>query len=251
MKTAAWALVCAVFATPMVGIAQTNSRQGDFSSLLDDALEHYEKGRYAEAIRSFKAAYDIDPKPNLLYNIARSHEKALEREAAIVAYRRFIDLPGTTAELRAKALDAIEALEREREARSRAALSRAPAPQPAAENVSVARPPEPRSRAAEWTLIGGGAVVAAVGGVFGILALEDERALEQARNDRSPLVERERLSSSTRDKALAADVLIGVGAASAVIGALLFAFTGHEESIAVSPTAPGDGGAGIAVAGRF
>jgi len=37
--------------------------------------EYYEQGRYKEAVEEFQKAYDLDPRPLLLYNIAQAYEK--------------------------------------------------------------------------------------------------------------------------------------------------------------------------------
>ncbi len=208
-------------------LAQTD----DFKALVDQGLEHYKNRRYEDAVISFESAYKLRQEPELIYNIARAHEKALKREDAIAAYERFLGLPGTTAELRTKALQALEALRAEKVAMDRAKVppvSPPPptvAPPPPATGI-VARP-EPKSRALEWGLIGGGGVLVATGAVFGVLALDS-----QSKFDEAPSVE---LRDQAKQRALIADVCIGTGIVAAGIGAVLF-LMGDDEPVAFSPT---------------
>ena len=97
--------------------------QDGFRELVDKGLELYTQKKYDEAIKNFEQAYTLRAEPELVYNIARAHEKSLRRAEAIAAYEKFVNLPGTTAELRTKALNAMEALRAEQ-----AALDRAKAP---------------------------------------------------------------------------------------------------------------------------
>jgi hypothetical protein len=75
--------------------------------------------------------------------------------------------------------------------------------------------PEPRaSGPLPWILIGGGAGVAAIGGVVGLMALGDAGNAAVA-DDES--------AEAARKKALVADIAIGVGAVSAAVGVVLLA----------------------------
>jgi hypothetical protein len=169
-----------------------------------------------------------------------------------------VELPGTTAELRSKALDALEALRRERAALERAEASPPLASEtpsgptaPASNVATTAARSGGSSRALEWTLLGGGAAVAGAGAVFGLLALDEESKLEDARARGADASELQDLADTTERNALVADVLYGVGAASALTGIILFLATGDGESdMAVGPQMLGDGG-GLRVSGRF
>jgi len=52
--------------------------------------QHYDAGKYREAITSFQAAAAIQGSPLLDYNIGRCHEKLGQLEAAIAAFRRYL-----------------------------------------------------------------------------------------------------------------------------------------------------------------
>lgn len=236
-----------------------------FDALVDRAVAHYRAGRFEQAATDFEAAYAIDPQPELIYNQARAYEKALRTEDAIAAYARFIELPGTTAELRALALDSMAALEREAEARerrsARAEVPPAPSPpasppaaRPAAPSAGVRAPAvEPRGtdRTAEWVLLGAGAALAVGGGVMGALALDRKTAFDDAVAARAPVAEVEELRDEASRNASIADGLLVAGAAVGVTGLVLFLVRGDDaESVSVAPFAA-ETGAGVVLGGPF
>ncbi|MCK6551605.1 hypothetical protein L6R52_37580 [Myxococcota bacterium] len=241
--------------SPTPAVAQT-AEAPTFESYVADALEHYKNRRYPEAIVAFEKAYELRAEPELVYNIARSYEKSLKRAEAIAAYERFLGLPGTTAELRASALSAQDALRKEQETLRRrdqqkaTAATATPEPKLDAQPATTARAtvaPEAPSRTLEWVLIGGGLTVAAAGGVFTGLAFRSHADFEAA-TDRSAQIE---LRDETNRNALVADVLVGAGAVSVAVGLALFLFTGDTPAdVALAPTVGSDG-AGLTFAGRF
>jgi hypothetical protein len=67
-----------------------------------DARVHYEAGkaafgdgRYKDAIHELQIAYDLDPNPALIYNIARAYEEDLQLDKALTLFRQFADGAGT------------------------------------------------------------------------------------------------------------------------------------------------------------
>lgn len=224
-----------------------------FEVLVEEALRAYEAGDFARAIERFEAAYARKPNPTLIFNIARSHEKALEPERAIEGYERYLRLQGTTAALRARALDALGGLRREQVARARMEGS---ATRRAGPDLSLRR--RPPDRTLEWSLIGGGAVLGGLGAVFGVLAWDANAELDRARTARRPTEDQQLLADETTRNAFLADVLVGTGIASAVTGVVLFVLrsdrrSGHDTGapdLTVGPLAP-DGGSGLVVSGRF
>jgi len=121
----------------MGGLAQARNR-----TPADEAKEQYERGivaynleRFDDAIAAFTRAYELDPAPTLLFNIAQSRWKKGENERALFYYRRYLEAdPG--AENRAT----VEARIRELEAARRAPVAAPPAPVPV---VAPAAPPPP------------------------------------------------------------------------------------------------------------
>ena len=248
-------LAAAVVISTPPALAQAD----DFRALVDQGMQAYRNRRYADAITAFESAFAIRREPELVYNIARAHEKSLNSQKALQTYERFLSLQGTTAELRAKALSAVEAIRAEQSARARAAARQAappPASPPRGESRAAAGndgalelragPPSP-SRALEWTLIGGGVAIAAAGGVFAVLAAMDNSTFEDSDTDPTRLPE---LKDSIDRNALIADILVPVGLVTAGIGTILYLTTGNEEGVALAPMAAPDG-AGLAVSGNF
>ena len=63
-----------------------------------DAQEHFKRGvklynlgHFQEAIPEFEKAYDFDPQPILLFNIAQSHRQNGNKERALFFYRRYLE----------------------------------------------------------------------------------------------------------------------------------------------------------------
>jgi hypothetical protein len=129
------------------------------------------------------------------------------------------------------------------------------------ERSRIGRP----QRIAGIAIIGGGALIAGLGGVFAGLAKSDYDDLKQKCEDeydteRCPPDFQEGAKDDIRGKALAADILFGVGAAAVVAGVITLVRApswekqqeegGAAASVAVAPT--GDGrGAVLGVAGSW
>jgi tetratricopeptide (TPR) repeat protein len=64
---------------------------GDARSQYDEGRRAYNLGQFDRAIAAFTRAYDRDPAPILLFNIAQSHWKKGEKERAVFFYRRYLD----------------------------------------------------------------------------------------------------------------------------------------------------------------
>lgn len=248
-------MLVAALAVSTVAGADAYAQNEDFNAVVQEGMRHYRARQYDQAIDKFEAAYAISPQPELIYNVARAYEKGLKRDEAMAAYERFLSLPGTTADLRAKALRSLNALRQEKAA-MQAANNPPPPPAtaaapPPAGGVQTAAPRAERSRTLEWVLIGGGLAVAAAGGVFGVLALQADSDFDDAKaaNPADPTLADKK--KTVDDRALAADVLVGVGAVSAVAGIILFLATGDDDgNVAVAPTV-GPDYAGIGFSGRF
>ncbi len=252
MKTGcmiAIAIALAAAPTPTVR-AQSADAAPTYDEHLDAGLAHYEARRYAEAARSFRAAFDLRPEPDLMYNVARSLERSLEREDAIAAYDQFLTLSGTTSEMRARARDARDSLRRELNAMN-APDPVVPDPVDDPEPVDTGAtgevqhpdpplPEEPSSplRPVGWSLLGVGAAAAIAGGVFGGLALSANSDFDDA-TDRDEQV---RLRDDVNQYALLADVLVGGGVALAVVGIVLVVLgksdldeTNTQASLEIAP----------------
>ncbi len=249
-------VLCAQVAAVAPAFAQ------DFDSLVSQAMTHYQANEFLQAIEDFEAAYLIKQQPELIYNIARSYEKALRQEQALEAYERFVKLPGTTAQLRTKALSAIAALKAERAARTEANRPAVAPSNPQVLNDRSVRPSgtvsgnvgEEPSRTLEWTLVAGGAAVAAAGGVFAGLAFSSNSDFDAEKtktpSDQNRLKD---LQDQTNRNALIADIMIGTGALAAAVGVVMFLMADDEPSdqVAVAPWIGGEGQGGVALSGSF
>jgi tetratricopeptide (TPR) repeat protein len=138
--------------------------------------EHYQAGRYREALVELEAALTTDPRsPNLVYNVARVHELLGQLDAASQFYQRYRDmLPQNETEERER-VDAI--LLRLEGAQEQVGPIAAP---PADEWRE--REPDPPTRmkrgvadAAFWTMATMGAAALLTSAATGALALKEEK----------------------------------------------------------------------------
>lgn len=74
---------------------------------------YYQNGEYERALEQFEAAYELAPRPILLYNIGLARERSGDPEGALTAFRAFLetgveipDVPRDSLERRVSALEA-------------------------------------------------------------------------------------------------------------------------------------------------
>jgi hypothetical protein len=60
-------------------------------AFFDAGVKHYNLGHFQEAIVEFEKAYNADPAPILLFNIAQSHRQLNNKERALFFYRRYLE----------------------------------------------------------------------------------------------------------------------------------------------------------------
>jgi hypothetical protein len=78
------------------------------SDLEHSAVDAFSQGHYADAAETFEKAYEVDPRPALLYNAARSYNLAGNKERALALYERFLDTDPKTdrrAEIESRAME--------------------------------------------------------------------------------------------------------------------------------------------------
>lgn len=235
------ALVAALLA-PAPALAK-QSTDAKVKELVKQGQAQYTAGDYASAVQTLQKAYELKPIPTLLFNIARAYDKAGDAEHALGFYRRYRDSSPDDAKLlgeASRAIDRLEAAQREKEEKKRAedaareqqrkqeeerlAAERAKLEQQQAEAQKAQQlreqqqlAPKPRSRAVPYALIGVGGAAVLGGGVLGLTAksLADD---EKASTD--PIAKPD-LRSRAKTRALAADVAYGVGAAALATGIVL------------------------------
>lgn len=64
---------------------------GGYEEARTQAVEAYKSGDYARAAELFRQAFEIEPKGNLLYNIAVCYDKAGNAVDAVTWYQKFVD----------------------------------------------------------------------------------------------------------------------------------------------------------------
>jgi tetratricopeptide (TPR) repeat protein len=128
--------------------------------LLDRGLRSYAVGKYADAIASFRAGYELEARPEFLYALGQALRMNGDCRAAIAAYKAFLrTTPHENAALGAS--QNVERCERE--------LAAAPQPAPTAAAppaVAVVVTPAPRPPPRAWYRDPAGDALGAIGLVF-------------------------------------------------------------------------------------
>ncbi len=130
------------------------------------ALASYQAGDYAAAARDFRASYDLDPDPELLYALGQSLRLSGDCAGAVAAYSDFLirlpdDAQAAAAREKIEVCEAVLAPRPPRDAVAR----------PATRRIARPPPPSPRPARASWlrdpiggALLAGGVATAATGG---------------------------------------------------------------------------------------
>lgn len=87
MKTLAMAFVVLI---SLLLVRPANADPATAKQHFDQASAAYKAGRYREAAELFSRAYEVDRHPEILFNIARSYEKAGDDPKALENYRRYL-----------------------------------------------------------------------------------------------------------------------------------------------------------------
>ena len=190
-------LLCAAAGVLFILLGSATAHAQDFKTHYDLALALYQAQKFEESIPEFKAAYTLNPKPALLFNLAQAYRKAGHPREAVEHYDLYLSAtPQLDGETRhkvdgylAEARNTLASLELEmkrRLAEDKAAREHDPepmpppapppavAPPPAA--VLVAPSPAPAVKDQPmptpiykrwwlWTAVGGAAAAAVVTGV--------------------------------------------------------------------------------------
>lgn len=82
----AWMLV---LAGPALGQSSVDGDDAKARHLYNNGVMLYEEGRYSDAIAAWKAAYDLSPRPLLLYNIAEAQERVGMWQEALDTLNRY------------------------------------------------------------------------------------------------------------------------------------------------------------------
>ncbi|MCA9681371.1 MAG: hypothetical protein KC457_04180 [Myxococcales bacterium] len=206
------------------GVSAEEKSRGE--ELSEQAIEAFNAKDYTTAVDLFKQAYDADPQPNYLFNIGRVYEEAGDLEHAVEFYSNFVKQPGVALDSREVAVDRLKVL------KAILAETEKPEEKPEEKPVEVeekpVEPPPPAVdtegerksktlRGAGFALAGIGVAALIGGGVAGGLAQSDNNDAANAES----IDDRRTLLDSSKNKAVAADVLFGVGGALLVTGVVL------------------------------
>jgi tetratricopeptide (TPR) repeat protein len=229
---------------------------------LKAAIAYYDDGRYEDASREMKAAYELKPLPDLQYNLAQCYERLGKLEDAANAYETY--LRGASATPDRKNVEARIANLRER---AKAEAAGQPPPPPVEKEKVVFKTivvyreaPPPPGRGARWAAYGLSALAVAglaSGIAFAVLAAQAADDVTRGGNISAPPV----FEGSIRDKQTTGEtypiisgVSFGVAGLSAA-GAIALFLVAHKIdkeapkvtlAPALSPTS-----AGFALAGSF
>lgn len=228
-----------------------------FESLAEQARARYREKDFAGAVALFERAYALQPDPAILFNIGRIHEEANNIDAAIAYYEKFIADETVDVELRDKALQRLQTLEKIVEIRKKEEAKENPQPsQPApkpVESTPAATPvgPEPGPqvrpggtdtppgynkalRPIGYTMFGIGAALLIGGGITGGLAKREHDAFKRA----DTLDEQRGAASKGKTLAGAADGLFIAGGVLALVGMVLLLVPKARKSRAVQAMQP-------------
>jgi len=225
-----------------------------YNQLTEKAGEQYEKEEYASSIALFERAYEIRPKPNILFNIGRIYEEWGKNEDAIKYYERFITDTSADYDARQSALKRL-ALLRELVKLQEGGDSKqpedpktpdgetTPPDQPPGSNTNpgpgnpqvgpnpppntnpppVTNPPpdnRKKLRPVGYGLLGVGVASGIVGAVMGGLA----RGIHGSLDDTAPDInERRIIEARGRNYSTGADVMFGIGGVLVLSGIILIA----------------------------
>ena len=229
------------------------------TSLARGAEQLYREAKFEQAADALTQAYDLEPRAQFLFNLARAQEQAGQTAVALETYRKYLALPA-------------EETERELVARARATIAqRTTAPESSAAAPQTTRGPgltaKPTkdatnpSRAARGSkaeveatepaapalttgpspklpgLIVAGVAVAAVGvGVtFGFLSANSRATFTTA----SSYQVKRAAEITTRQQALIADLCLGAGVAAAIVSVILLARSDVPVAVALAPLRDG------------
>jgi tetratricopeptide (TPR) repeat protein len=258
------------------------------------AGEHFERGRnaynfgnYDVAISEYQAAFDLTGAAEFIFNIAQTHRTKGNKQAALETYKKYIAIDPGGAGV-ASARSHIEALEAELRAEEAAAAARKKAEEDAAKRrtqeaeaariaaAKIARDEAAaaakrrvdaaesaqRQKNARYFRVAGmlstGAGVATIGvaGIFGLRARSLSREASDVTGMWTDEADRKVASADSSERTMF--VLLGVGAAVAITGGVLY-YVGRRSRSEASPTAPKvtvapapmTNGAALFVGGKF
>lgn len=235
-------LIAALVALPIAAFAGPKEKR-QAQKHIAKATEAHQAGQYDLALTELKAAYELDPQPDLLYAIGQVHVKLDQCEDAIASYEKFL-ATNPPDEPTAAANEAIEAC------KAQLAAKAAPPPDPEPEPQPPPPPPPAQDSKPFYKDVLGTALVSGgtVSAVVGIALYASARSTLDDAEAAPTYSEHARLVDDARTKRSLSVVFGVVGAAAIGVGIWRYTTVRSESSMTVAPTA---GGGMVSWQGRF
>jgi tetratricopeptide (TPR) repeat protein len=197
----------------------------DVEDHVTKGTRYYNIGDWENALKEYKEAYTIDPKPELLWAIAQTQRQSGDCRSAILTYKAY--LRGATATGATTATEWIKKCQDDLDAQRRAidAAATTPNPQP----VPVAPPAPPRSRALDP--LGDALLVVGVGGLASgaVFLLLGNSAMNKATSEPTSMQYQATVDSARTKQQIGVGSAIG-GAVFAALAIWRFASIGGHEN---------------------
>lgn len=225
-----------------------DSKAKQVEQLSRDATAKYREKDYTAAIELFTKAYEIEPVPNLLFNIARCYEKLEDWDSAIANYQKFVVEPDVEKSARQSALDRIDAL-------NEVKLAQAQTTKTEKTEDPVKTPPpvveEGPDNTWAYVTLGTGLVLVGGGVGFGLLASGKQTEFEEA----TTVSDKQTARDSGQTFALVADGMYIVGGVVTLVGAYMLLTSGKSEKASAMKVVPTGwveaNGGGVGLSTRF
>jgi tetratricopeptide (TPR) repeat protein len=212
------------------GDAPVSAEVAAYEIAVENGTTAFRAGRFVEARAAFERAYSIHADPVLLFNIASCWRRLGDREAAIDAYRRFLERAPSNDDRRPLAVATIRKLETE------IAIENQPTRAPR-------RKKRPLSRTAKigFGVVGIGAVSLVAAGVEAYRAKKSQDDLEGLMPGTPWDREQADRYQQGEDARFRARLFGGAGGALVIAGATLVVVGGREEVAAIKVTTSSGG----------
>ena len=224
------AVACAIVMALAVGVpasvafADGPSTAEQVETLSAEAAEAFNEEDYERAIDKFQQAYELQPVPNLLYNIGHTYEQLEEWDKAREYYDEFIRSPDVDSEARELALERVDAIReiQEVEAQEEVAHEDEPDEEPDEQIDDIEQP----DMVPAYATLGAGVAMVGAGALTGIFASGNA---DRITDTDLAYDERRDAQSRARTQGLVADGFYVVGIVTTAVGGyLLFSATSTD-----------------------
>lgn len=239
MRTCLAVLICCVIGFSAVAHAdeREDKRRHRAQAMWEEGAARYDLGKFDQAIDLFEKAYEVWPFPEILFNLCQGHRQQKNYERAIFYCRSYLRNK-KDAENRSEVNELVVEMQAILDAQKQFAAHPPEGVQRPA--VPLLHPDgTPASRPAQapgpvdpwygdswgWSVTGGGAATAVVGGIvlWSASGLEDDAAGAASESDRRQLLD------DADSRRLIGGVVLGVGVAATVAGVFMLVRNPRED----------------------